>query len=89
MASTIDDSLLSHVVYEWTNLLTFPSISKDLWDKLKTLFGTTGFAAVFHLFKQVVENPGISYSDILILIPDSRMVYDLIFTLFILLTLSR
>ena len=37
----------------------------------------------------VVENPGISYSDILILIPDSRMVYDLIFTLFILLTLSR
>ena len=37
----------------------------------------------------VVENPGISYSDILILISDSRMVYDLIFTLFILLTLSR
>ena len=53
MASTIDDSLLSHVVYEWTNPLTFPSISKDLWDKLKTLFGTTGFAAVFRLFKQV------------------------------------
>ena len=36
-----------------------------------------------------VENPGISYSDIFILIPDSRAVYDLIFTLFILLTLSR
>ena len=36
-----------------------------------------------------VENSGISYSDILILIPDSRTVYDLIFTLFILLTLSR
>ena len=53
MASTIDDSLLSHVVYEWTDPLTFPSISKDLWDKLKTLFGTTGFAAVFRLFKQV------------------------------------
>ena len=53
MASTIDDSLLSHVVYEWTDPLTFPSISKDLWDKLKTLFGTTGFAAIFRLFKQV------------------------------------
>ena len=53
MASTIDDLLLSHVVYEWTDPLTFPSISKDLWDKLKTLFGTTGFAAVFCLFKQV------------------------------------
>ena len=36
-----------------------------------------------------VENPGISYSDILILIPDSRAVFDLIFTLFILFTLSR
>ena len=34
-------------------------------------------------------NSGISYSDILILMPDSRTVYDLIFTLFILLTLSR
>ena len=53
MASMIDDSLLSHVVYEWTDSLTFPSISKDLWDKLKTLFGTTGFTAVFRLFKQV------------------------------------
>ena len=39
--------------------------------------------------RRSVENPGISYSDILILIPDSRTVYDLIFTLFILLTLSR
>ena len=37
----------------------------------------------------IVENSGISYSDILILIPDSRTVDDLIFTLFILLTLSR
>ena len=36
-----------------------------------------------------VENSGISYSDILILIPDSRVVYDLIFMLFILLILSR
>ena len=53
MASTIDDLLLTHVVYEWANPLTFPSISKALWDKLKTLFGTTGFAAVFRLFKQV------------------------------------
>ena len=53
MASTIDDSLLTHVVYKWANPLTFPSISKALWDKLTTLFGTTGFAAVFRLFKQV------------------------------------
>ena len=53
MASTIDDSLLSHVIYDWADPATFPSISKALWDKLKTLFGTTGFAAIFHLFKPV------------------------------------
>ena len=53
MASMIDDLLLSHVVYDWADPATFPSISKALWDKLKTLFGTTGFTAVFRLFKQV------------------------------------
>ena len=53
MASTIDDSLLSHVVYDWADPAMFPSISKALWDKLKTLFGTIGFAAIFRLFKQV------------------------------------
>jgi hypothetical protein len=53
MASTIDDSLLSHVIYDWADPATFPSISKALWDKLKALFGTTGFAAIFRLFKQV------------------------------------
>jgi hypothetical protein len=53
MASTIDDSLLSHVIYDWADPATSPSISKALWDKLKALFGTTGFAAIFRLFKQV------------------------------------
>ena len=53
MASMIDDLLLSHVVYDWADPAMFPSISKALWDKLKTLFGTTGFAAIFHLFKPV------------------------------------
>ena len=46
-------------------------------------------AGIKPVIRPFVENPGISYSDILILIPDSRTVYDLIFTLFILLTLSR
>jgi hypothetical protein len=53
MASTIDNLLLSHVIYDWADPATFPSISKALWDKLKALFGTTGFAAIFRLFKQV------------------------------------
>jgi RNase P/RNase MRP subunit POP5 len=55
MASTIDNSLLSHVIYDWANPTTFPSISKALWDMLTALFGTTGFAAIFRLFKQVSE----------------------------------
>ena len=37
---------------EQIRLHSLPS-QKDLWDKLKTLFGTTGFVAVFRLFKQV------------------------------------
>ena len=53
MASMIDNLLLSHVIYDWADPAMFPSISKALWDKLKTLFSTTGFAADFCLFKQV------------------------------------
>ena len=53
MASTIDNLLLSHVVYDWADPAMFPSTFKALWDKLKTLFGTIGFAAIFRLFKQV------------------------------------
>jgi hypothetical protein len=30
MASTIDDLLLSHVIYDWANPTTFPSIAKAL-----------------------------------------------------------
>ena len=41
-ASIIDDLPLSHVAYDWTDPLTFHSISKDFWDKLKTFFSTTG-----------------------------------------------
>ena len=37
---------------EQIRLHSLPS-QKDLWDKLKTFFGTTGFIAVLHLFNQV------------------------------------
>ena len=37
---------------EQIRLHSLPS-QKDLWDKLKTFFGTTGFIAVSRLFKQV------------------------------------
>ena len=45
MASTISDSLLTHVNYEWTDPVVCPSISKALWDILKGLFGTVGIAS--------------------------------------------
>jgi hypothetical protein len=35
----------------------------------------------FEGVRQFVENPGISYSELHFLIPDSRAVFDLIFTL--------
>ena len=75
--STSDEScslLLSHI-----------SFSLFIMSALLYLTNPIDDTMIIHL----VENPGISYSDILILIPDSRTVYDLIFTLFILLTLSR
>ena len=53
MACIIDNSLLSHVIYDWANPAIFPSIFKALWDKLKTLLSTIGLVAVFRLFKQV------------------------------------
>ena len=37
---------------EQIRLHSLPS-QKDLWDKLKAFFGTTGFVAVSRLFKQV------------------------------------
>jgi len=45
MASTISDSLLTHVNYEWMDPVVCPSISKALWDILKGLFGTVGIAS--------------------------------------------
>ena len=61
----------------------------EIWRWKKGTSTHTLQIIVTFLARRSVENPGISYSDILILIPDSRMVYDLIFTLFILLILSR
>jgi len=54
MASTINDSLLTHMNYKWTDPVTCPSISKALWDILKGLFGTVGIPGQFNLFYQAL-----------------------------------
>ena len=50
IAGTISDSLTTHVNYDWEDQATCPSVSKTLWEKLKSLFGTTGLARQFYLF---------------------------------------
>ena len=59
MASTLSDSLINHVNYEWTPLVgsapaTFPFVAKVLMDKLHVLFGTTGLAGQFLLFHKAM-----------------------------------
>ena len=61
VASTLDDSLINHVIYTWvppvgTAAPTFPSVTKALMDKLHSLFGTTGLAGQFLLFHRVLRN---------------------------------
>jgi len=54
MASTINDSLLMHMNYEWADPAVCPSILKALWDCLKGLFGTIGLPGQFNLFYQAL-----------------------------------
>jgi len=69
IASTISDSLLTHVSYEWTDPVVCPSILKALWDILKGLFGTVGIPGQFNLFYQALclrinpENANLSINE--------------------------
>ena len=55
IASTISNSLTTHVNYDWEDQATCPSMSKALWEKLKSLFGTTGLAGQFNLFHKALH----------------------------------
>jgi len=50
MASTINNSLLTHVNYEWADPVVCPLILKALWDRLKGLFGMVRLPVQFNLF---------------------------------------
>ena len=55
IAGTISNSLTIHVNYDWEDQTTCPSISKALWEKLKSLFWTTGLAGQFNLFHKTLH----------------------------------
>ena len=55
IAGTISDSLTTHVNYDWADQVACPSVSKALWEKLKSLFGTTGLAGQFNLFHKALH----------------------------------
>ena len=55
IAGTISDSLTTHINYDWEDQTTCPSVSKALWKKLKSLFGTTGLAGQFNLFHKALH----------------------------------
>ena len=54
ITDTISDSLTTHVNYDWEDQATCSSVSKALWEKLKSLFGTTGLAGQFNLFHKAL-----------------------------------
>ena len=54
IASTINNSLITHVNYDWEDQAICPFVSKALWEKLKSLFETTGLAGQFNLFHKAL-----------------------------------
>ena len=55
IAGIISDSLTTHVNYDWEKQATCPSVSKALWEKLKSLFGTIRLARQFNLFHKALH----------------------------------
>ena len=55
IAGTISNSFTIHVNYDWEDQGICPSVSKALWEKLKSLFGTTRLARQFNLFHKALH----------------------------------
>ena len=53
MAGTVNDSLTSHVNFEWADQQNFPSVVKAFWEKLQSLFGKAGVQGQFFLFHKI------------------------------------
>ena len=53
MAGTINDSLTSHVNFDWADQQNFPSMAKAFWEKLQSLFGKAEVQGQFFLFHKI------------------------------------
>ena len=55
MAGTVNDSLTSHVDFEWADQQNYPSVAKGFWEKLLALFGKAGVQGQFFLSIRLLE----------------------------------
>ena len=53
MAGTVNDSLTSHVNFEWADQQNYPSVPKAFWEKLLALFDKAGIQGQFFLFHKI------------------------------------
>ena len=55
MACTVNNSLTSHVDFNWADQQNFPSVVKAFWEKLQSLFGKAGVQGQFFLFHKITQ----------------------------------
>ena len=52
---TVNDSLTSHVNFDWADQQNYPSVVKAFWEKLLALFGKAGVQGQFFLFHKITR----------------------------------
>ena len=55
MAGTVNDSLTSHVDFDWADQQNYPSVAKAFWEKLLALFDKAGVQGQFFLFHKITQ----------------------------------
>ena len=55
MAGTVNNSLTSHIDFDWADQQNFPSVAKAFWKKLQSLFGKAGVQGQFFLFHKITQ----------------------------------
>ena len=55
MAGTVNDSLTSHVNFDWADQQNYPTVAKAFWEKLLALFCKAGVQGQFFLFHKITQ----------------------------------
>ena len=55
MAGTVNDSLTSHVNFDWADQQNYPFVVKAFWEKLLALFGKARVQGQFFLFHKITR----------------------------------